>query len=127
MKKKLRSNHEKNKKASFSSLYRKLKKKEKEGEKEREAYLNILSSTLNLPSDILTGAPIITIIGKSEISIENYKRVIEYTDTNLKVVTNVGNILIQGKNIKITYFASDEMKVTGRFKQINYGSLKEQV
>jgi len=120
MKNKIRSNHEKNKKTFFGSLYRKLKKQEKEEEKEREAYLNILSSTLNLPSDILTGAPILTIIGVCEISVENYKRILEYTDTSLKIVTNVGIIQVQGSNLKISYFAKDEMKITGRLRQITY-------
>lgn len=89
---KFKSNHEKNKNKSFGPFYKKIGKKRKEEDKERESYLNMLSSTLNLPSDILTGAPIITIIGKNEISIENYKRIIEYTSTNIKILTSVGNV-----------------------------------
>ena len=125
MKKKFQSNHEKNKKSYFGSLYRKLKKKEKEEDKERESYLNTLSNTLNLPSDILTGAPIITIIGKNEISVENYKRIIEYSNSSIKVLTNAGNVIIQGKDMKISYFGSDEMKITGRLKQIQYSNVNK--
>lgn len=118
-----KSNHDKYKKKYFSSFYNKIKRKEKHEEKEREAYLNILSSTLNIPSDILTGDPIITIIGRNEISIENYRRIIEYTNKNIKVQTNIGNILIQGKDIKISYFGKDEMKIAGKFELIKHNEV----
>lgn len=125
MKKKLKTEHDKNKKKSFDLFYKKISKKKKKEDKERESYLNMLSSTLNLPSDILTGAPIITIIGKSEISVENYKRIIEYNNNNIKILTSVGNIVIFGKNLKISYFGNNEMKINGRFKQVQYGEFSE--
>lgn len=123
MNKMFKSKHEKYKKKYFNSFYNKIKKKEKKEEKERETYLNILSSTLNLPSDILTGDPIITIIGRNEISIENYRRIIEYTSKNIKILTNIGSISIQGKNIKISYFGKDEMKIAGRFELIKHNGV----
>ena len=123
--KKTKSNHEKYKKLSFHSFYRNLEKKKKKEEKERETYLDMLSSTLNLPSDILTGAPIITIIGKGEISVENYKRIIEYTDKKIRILTSIGIILIQGNHLKISYFANEEMKITGRFHSMEYKSMYE--
>lgn len=121
--KKIKSNHEKHKKLSFHSFYRNLKNKKKKEEKERESYLNMLSSTLNLPSDILAGSPIITIIGKGEVSIENYKRIIEYTNKKIRILTNIGIILIEGNHLKISYFANDEMKITGRFHSMEYKSI----
>lgn len=116
----LKSNHDKYKKKYFDLFYNKIKKKEKVEKKEREAYLNILSSTLNIPTDILAGDPIITIIGRNEITIENYKRIIEYTSKNIKIKTNIGNILIQGKDMKISYFGEDEMKIAGKFELIKH-------
>lgn len=125
MKKKFKSEHDKNKKTFFGPFYKKLKDIEKEEDKERESYLNRLSSTLNIPSDILTGAPIITLIGKSEISVENYKRIIEYTNNNIKIQTSIGSITIQGNDLKIVYFGNDEMKINGRFNLISYGNITE--
>ena len=123
MNKMFKSKHEKYKKKYFNSFYNKIKKREKREEKERESYLNILSSTLNLPSDILTGDPIITIIGRNEISIENYRRIIEYTSKNIKILTNIGSISIQGKDIKISYFGKDEMKIAGKFELIKHNGV----
>ncbi len=123
MNKMFKSKHEKYKKKYFNSFYNKIKKKEKRAEKERETYLNILSSTLNIPSDILTGDPIITIIGRSEISIENYRRIIEYTNNNVKILTNIGSISIQGRDMKISYFGKDEMKIAGKFELIKHNGV----
>lgn len=123
MNKMFKSKHEKYKKKYFNSFYNKIKKKEKRAEKERETYLNILSSTLNIPSDILTGDPIITIIGRSEISIENYRRIIEYTNNNVKILTNIGSISIQGRDMKISYLGKDEMKIAGKFELIKHNGV----
>lgn len=125
MKKKIKSNHEKYKKESFRPFYKKLDKDRKREKKERVSYLEALSNTLNLPSDILAGSPIITVIGRNEISVENYKRIIEYTDKSIKIQTNIGSVWIQGKYLKISYFANDEMKITGKFHSIHFGTINE--
>lgn len=120
MRRKLKSNHKKFKQKSNKKLYESIEKEKKREEAERATYLEILSSQLKLPSDILAGAPIITAIGRDEVCIENYKGILEYSNCSIKIITKVGNVIICGTNLNISYFTNDEMKITGRIHTIGY-------
>ncbi|MFV0344035.1 MAG: YabP/YqfC family sporulation protein [Anaerocolumna sp.] len=120
MDKKFKSNHKKFKEKSNKELYHTINKANKRGKAERATYLEIISDSLKLPSDVLIGAPIITAFGKNEICIENYKSILEYNDNYIKILSKIGSIVIEGKKLKISYFTNDEMKVTGLVHSINY-------
>jgi sporulation protein YqfC len=116
----MKSNHKKFKLKSNKELYNKIDKTKKQEEVERATYLEILSSQLKLPSDVLAGAPIITALGRSEVCIENYKGILEYNNSLIKILTKIGNLHIEGKNLTISYFTNDEMKITGVINNISY-------
>ncbi len=120
MDKKFKSSHNKFKEKSNKELYNHINKAKKKEKAERATYLEIISDSLKLPSDVLVGAPIITAFGKNEICIENYKSILEYNDNFIKILSKIGSILIEGKNLKISYFTNDEMKITGLVHSINY-------
>ncbi|MGB8453725.1 MAG: sporulation protein YqfC [Anaerocolumna sp.] len=120
MNKKVKSGHKKFKQKSNKELYNHIDKKKKSDETERATYLEILSSQLKLPSDMLAGAPIVTAIGRNEVCIENYKGILEYNSTLIKILTKIGSIHIEGKNLNISYFTNEEMKITGMIHTINY-------
>jgi sporulation protein YqfC len=115
-----KSNHKKFKMKTNKGLYDKINKSKKEENAERASYLEILSSHLKLPSDMLADAPIITAFGRNEVCIENYKGILEYNNARIKIMTKIGSIHIEGKNLNISYFTSDEMKISGMIHSINY-------
>lgn len=119
MGKSLKSSHKKFKKDAKDTLYKGIDRKKKKVEP-RLSYLEALSSQLNLPADILAGAPIITATGRNEICLENYKGIIEYNGSLVKVQTKACKICIEGKELNILYFTEDEMKITGFIKAIYY-------
>lgn len=122
--KNIKSSHKKFKLKSNKELYNNIDKTKKKEEAERATYLEILSSQLKLPSDVLAGAPIITALGRSEVCIENYKGILEYNNTLIKILTKIGNLHIEGKNLTISYFTNDEMKITGVIHNISYVNIK---
>ena len=66
------------------------------------------------------GASVITITGRNEICIENYRGILEYTDLLIRVQTKSGQIRLSGKNLQIEYYTNDEMKITGRIVQLEF-------
>ena len=120
MKKKFKSSHDKFKKSSKNTLYKGLNSDIKEKRKKRVEYLNELSTSLNIPQDVLAGAPIVTATGINEISIENYKGIIEYNGDIIRILTKVCKISIEGKQLNILYYNDDEMKITGIISGIYY-------
>ena len=77
-------------------------------------------NSLELPKDLMLGLPILTATGRKEVLIENYKGILIYEDSFIKIQTKNGRILIIGKNLMIQYYTNEEMKITGFFEQILY-------
>lgn len=120
MKKRIKSSHQKFKKEAKNTLYQGLNKKNKDKSYQKQSYLEELSSHLNLPADILAGAPIITATGRNELCLENYKGIIEFNGTLIKVQAKTCRICIEGKQLNILYFTEDEMRITGFIQAIYY-------
>ncbi|MDF2952446.1 MAG: hypothetical protein K0S18_2029 [Anaerocolumna sp.] len=125
MRKKIKTNHEKFKKNSNKELYDYIEAAKKQEKKDRQTYLEALSDQLRLPSDMLAGAPIITAIGRNELYLENYKGIIEYNENIIRVLTGIGKVQIEGKNLNIDFFTNDEMKITGIIHNIQYFTGKD--
>ena len=89
-----------------------------------KSYLSIkqkVARISEIPEDVVLGIPLLTALGSTEICIENYGGIIEYTDCLVRIRTKTGNISIKGKNLQVDYYTNDEMKIEGRISSIEYG------
>lgn len=121
MQSKLKSNHNKFKQKTAKSLYGQFPKdSKKKREVEKQSYLEALSTNLKLPPDILAGAPILTVTGNSQLRLENYKGIIEYTGCLIRIQAKNCRIHIEGTGLNIDYFTDDEMVVSGRILDVHY-------
>lgn len=77
-------------------------------------------AAIDLPKDVVLGSSVLTVLGSNEICIENYRGIIEYTDTLIRVQTKEKQIKIQGKRLQIEYYTNDEMKIKGYVHSIDY-------
>jgi len=75
---------------------------------------------LELPKDFLMGEAIVTITGRRELLIENYKGILNYEDSFIKIQAKYCRIIITGKKLSIDYYTNEEMKISGLFEQITY-------
>ena len=80
---------------------------------EKEQIREKLASAASMPKDVVLGASVVTILGRNEVSVENYRGIIEYTDTLIRVQTKSGQIRLTGKRLQVEYYTNDEMKITG--------------
>ena len=90
---------------------------------ENESIKSRAASAASMPKDVVLGASVITILGTGEMWIENYRGIIEYTDTMIRVKTKKNQIRLVGKYLQIEYYTNDEMKITGYIRSIEYLSL----
>lgn len=79
-----------------------------------------IAEKLNIPEDISEGLPIVTITGKREIYVENYKGIIEYGKNCIKIQTKSGRITFVGKCLEIVYYTNVDMKITGELESVCY-------
>ena len=73
-----------------------------------------------MPKDVILGVPLVTVIGQSEICVENYRGILEYTDRLIRIQTKQGKIHIVGTHLQIEYYTNDEMKVIGHFDMLEF-------
>ena len=86
----------------------------------KEVFMDKVVRGLNIPEDILSGAEIMTMVGKRNLVIENYIKVLECETDEILVKTKRNNLRIVGKNLKIEYMYDIELRITGIIDSINY-------
>ena len=70
--------------------------------------------------DLLIGAISLKVTGRNEAFIENYKSIIEYTDSIIKLQGKNTIIKIMGKNIQINCYNKEDMEIKGIINEIIY-------
>ena len=82
-------------------------------EKKELFNLRKIDSILEMPKEIYTNEPKITIVGFNEMLIENYKGILEYEEYYVKVNTHIGIVNINGFNLKLEQMTGDDIKIIG--------------
>ncbi len=70
-------------------------------------------NVLEIPRDLAYKEALVTLTGKKELVIENYKSILLYRPERVLMLTKNGRLEILGKSMEIVYYTSDEMKITG--------------
>lgn len=79
-----------------------------------------LSNALELPKDIVMDVAKITLIGNNQVSIENHKGIIEYSDDVIRVNTGCGILSMEGSHLCIKTILPEEITITGEISGLNY-------
>ena len=87
---------------------------------EREQFREKLASAASMPKDVVLGAAVTTILGHSEVCIENYRGIIEYTDCLIRVAIKGAQIRLRGNRLQVEYYTNDEMKITGKICSVEF-------
>ncbi len=87
--------------------------------------MNRINELLEMPPEVVSNIPKISILGFEEMLIENYKNIMEYEDFYIKVNTHIGLINVNGLNLKLIQMNQDDMKITGKIDSINFESYED--
>ncbi len=79
-----------------------------------------VSKFLEIPREVISNVPKITVTGFDEIFIENFKGILEYEDFFARISTEIGNININGFNLKLNQMTDNDILVTGRIENIDF-------
>lgn len=79
-----------------------------------------VSQAASLPRDVVYQVPIVSLVGDEELTIENYRGIIEYENTIIRIQTKTGLLKINGTALNIEYYTNDEMKISGKIICIEY-------
>ncbi len=79
-----------------------------------------LADTLKLPKDICLGAIKVELTGNREAWIENYRGILEYTDSQILLQGKSCQVSFEGTGLSIDYYTNEDMKVSGCIACVRY-------
>lgn len=80
-------------------------------------------NTLNLPKDVLLGYTIVTMVGQREAYIENFKKIIEYNDSCVRLKAKNGMVNISGRHLLIESYESNQLVIKGYIKDVSINEM----
>lgn len=80
---------------------------------------NKFDKILELPKEVCSNIPKITITGFDEIIIENFKGILEYEEFFVRINTHIGIININGYNLSLENMTDDDIKVNGKIESLD--------
>ena len=79
-----------------------------------------VSKFLEIPREVISNIPKITITGFDEVFIENFKGILEYEDFFARISTEIRNININGFNLKLDQMTDNDILVSGKIENIDF-------
>ena len=80
----------------------------------------LMVESLKLPKDSMLGASIVTVTGNTEVFVENYKGILEYSCEVILLQGKNCKIELTGKRLNIVYYTNEDMKISGKITGIRY-------
>ena len=85
-----------------------------------------INEILELPQEIVSDKPKVTIVGFEEMLIENYKSILEYEEFYIKINTYIGAININGYNLRLKEMTGDDIMVLGKIDSLDFESITDE-
>lgn len=79
-----------------------------------------IDNILEIPREISTEIPKLTLIGFEQLLIENFKGILEYEEYFVKISTTVGNININGFNLSLNQMTEDDIMINGKIDSVDF-------
>ena len=88
--------------------------------RKRTTLQNRLDEMLEIPEEVASKEPKITIMGFKKMLIENYKGILEYQDFYIRLSTYTGIMNINGFNLSVKEMTTEDVQITGKIESIDF-------
>ena len=72
------------------------------------------------------GVPILTITGQNDLTVENYKGILEYENFFVRLNTTIGVLNINGFNLSLNEMTDEDLIITGKIESIDFESATDE-
>ena len=86
----------------------------------KDKLIDHVSDAAEMPKDVALKAPILTLTGRTELTIENYRGILEYTQNVILLQGKTCQVCLEGNGLSIDYYTNEDMKVVGFIKSIEF-------
>ncbi len=84
----------------------------------RKSIREKFADAIDISKDVILDTVLIKTIGNKEITIENYKGILGYSDTCIKIKAKPQCIIINGKNLEIGTITEEMLYISGNICEI---------
>ncbi len=84
-----------------------------------------LERILEIPEELSSNQPKVTILGFEQLLIENHKGILEYQDYFIRLNTYIGIININGFNLKLDEMTNEDILIKGKIDSIDFENTQE--
>ena len=81
---------------------------------------NRFEELLEIPKEISSEKPKLTVMGFEELLVENYKAILEYQDFYVRLSTHIGIININGFELNLNEMTNDDILITGKIESVDF-------
>ena len=78
------------------------------------------SETLDLPKNLTMQFPRLILTGHRELFIENFRGILEYGDTTLRIATSGKTVRVVGHALTIKSIAAEEITIEGAIDTVSF-------
>ncbi len=79
----------------------------------------------DIPEEITSDIPKVTILGFDKMLVENYKAILEYQDFFIRVKMSTGLINVNGFELKMNEMTKDDLIITGTIDSVDFEKYEE--
>lgn len=84
-----------------------------------------IDKIFEMPKEIYSKIPKLTITGFNEILLENYKGILEYEEVFTSISTHIGIVNINGYNLNLEKMTNDDIKISGKIENIELERIQD--
>lgn len=84
-----------------------------------------IDKILEMPEEVYSKIPKLTITGFNEMILENYKGILEYEEFYASISTYIGILNINGFNLNLEKMTNDDIKITGKIESIELERIQD--
>ncbi len=79
---------------------------------------------LEIPAEVILDLPKVILLGNLQLVVENHRGILKYNPELIHINVSEGEVVIQGKDLKLRSVLPEEIFVEGRIKSIVLGGNK---
>lgn len=93
--------------------------------KKKKMLSNKINNMLEIPQEVSSNIPKITITGFEKMLIENYKTILEYQEFYIRLSTEIGILNINGFKLDLKEMTTDDLLITGKIDSIDFEIIED--
>ena len=97
-----------------------MKKKNKTKHSKNENLRELFTEALDIPKEVVSDLPIITLTGNKEICIENFSHLVEYTGQKVRLNTKAGQLVIEGTELLAKSMTAERISIKGNILHVAF-------